>query len=76
YEGDYTDPLTLLRGYEVPEPFEVPKGLNSVQIELNHQTYRFEGELHYAIIYKCQQIWSDNSKNRAYKADFDRYNPS
>ncbi|WP_395166533.1 GyrI-like domain-containing protein [Francisella salimarina] len=75
YEGDHTAPYTLLIGYEVAESFEVPTGLNSVQIELNHQTYRVEGELPDAIIDKWQQIWADNSKKRAYKADFDRYNP-
>ncbi|AFJ44169.1 GyrI-like domain-containing protein [Francisella orientalis] len=75
YECDHTAPYTLLIGYEVAESFEVPAGLNSVQIELNHRTYRVEGELPDAIIDKWQQIWADNSKKRVYKADFDRYNP-
>ncbi|MDE4938374.1 AraC family transcriptional regulator, partial [Francisella tularensis subsp. holarctica] len=42
---------------------------------LNHQTFRVLGELPDAIIDKWHQIWADNSKKRAYKADLDRYNP-
>ncbi|APC92425.1 MULTISPECIES: GyrI-like domain-containing protein [Francisella] len=75
YEGDHTAPYTLLIGYEVTETFEVPTGLDSVIIELNHEVYRVAGELPDAIIDKWQEVWADNSKKRAYRADFDRYNP-
>lgn len=75
YEGDHNDPYTLLIGYEVAESFEVPTGLNSVSIKLNHDKYEIEGELPDAIIDKWHDIWDDTSKKRAYKADFDRYNP-
>ncbi|AIT09563.1 AraC family transcriptional regulator [Candidatus Francisella endociliophora] len=75
YEGDHNDPYTYLIGYEVDESFEAPTGLNSVSIELNHDKYDIQGELPDAIIDKWQEIWDDTSKKRAYKADFDRYNP-
>jgi predicted transcriptional regulator YdeE len=65
----------LLIGYEVDDSFDVPTGLNSVVIELNHDIFRAEGDLPDVAIDKWQEIWADNSKKRAYKADFDRYNP-
>ncbi|MED7788714.1 effector binding domain-containing protein [Francisella sp. 19X1-34] len=75
YEGDHTAPYTLLIGYEVDDKFDVPTGLNSTNIELNHDIFRVEGDLPDTAIDKWQEIWADNSKKRAYKADFDRYNP-
>lgn len=75
YAGDHSDPYTLLIGYEVDESFEAPTGLNSVIIKQNHDIFKVTGELPDAVIEKWQQIWDDTSKERAYKADFDRYNP-
>ena len=75
YEGDQDDPYTLLIGYEVEEDFETPNGLNSIVINLNHETYRIEKDLPDAIFDKWEDIWDDTSRERAYIADFDRYNP-
>ncbi len=75
YEGDHTALYTLLIGYEVDDSFDVPTGLNSVNVELNHEVFRVEGDLPDAVIEKWQEIWRDDSKERVYKADFDRYNP-
>ena len=75
YEGDHAAPYTLLIGYEVDDSFDVPTGLNSANIEINHEVFRVEGDIPDAVIDKWQEIWVDNSKERAYKADFDRYNP-
>ncbi|ASG68951.1 AraC family transcriptional regulator [Francisella halioticida] len=75
YEGDHTAPYTLLIGYEVNNSFETPIGLDSVILEKNHKIFRVEGDLPDAAIEKWREIWSDNSKKRVYKADFDRYNP-
>lgn len=75
YEGDQDDPYTLLIGYEVEEDFETPNGLNSIVINLNHETYRIEKNLPDAIFDKWEDIWDDTSRERAYIADFDRYNP-
>ena len=54
---------------------KVPTGLNSIVIELNHKISRVEGALPDAIKDKWQEICADDSKKRAYKVDFDRYNP-
>ena len=75
YEGDCDDPYTLLIGYEVADDFETPIGLNSVTINLNHETYRIEEDLPDAIFDKWEDIWEDTTRERAYIADFDRYNP-
>lgn len=75
YEGDCDDPYTLLIGYEVDESFETPLGLNSVVINLNHEIYKLSENVPDAIFDKWEDIWEDISRERAYIADFDRYNP-
>ena len=75
YEGDCDDPYTLLIGYEVDESFETPLGLNSVVINLNHENYKLSENVPDAIFDKWEDIWDDTSRERAYIADFDRYNP-
>ncbi|QLE79318.1 GyrI-like domain-containing protein [Francisella sp. Scap27] len=75
YEGDCDDPYTLLIGYEVDESFETPLGLNSVVINLNHEIYKLSENVPDAIFDKWEDIWDDTSRERAYIADFDRYNP-
>ncbi|AXA34656.1 GyrI-like domain-containing protein [Francisella adeliensis] len=75
YEGDCDDPYTLLIGYEVDESFETPLGLNSVVINLNHEIYKLSENVPDAIFDKWEDIWDDISRERAYIADFDRYNP-
>ena len=49
-------------GYEVNESFEVPTGLNSIVIELNHEVSRVEGELPGAIKDKWQEICTDKKR--------------
>lgn len=75
YEGDQDDPYTLLIGYEVEDDFDTPLGLNSVTINLNHETHRIDKDLPDAIFNKWEDIWEDTARERAYIADFDRYNP-
>lgn len=75
YQGDHTKPYSLLIGYEVDESFETPMGVEDVIINLNHEQHRLEGEDTEAVIEKWQEIWDDNSRERAYIADFDRFNP-
>jgi predicted transcriptional regulator YdeE len=75
YEGDCDDPYILLIGYEVEDDFETPTGLNSVTINLNHETHRIEKDLPDAIFDKWEDIWEDTTRERAYIADFDRYSP-
>lgn len=75
YEGDCDDPYTYLIGYEVDESFDTPLGLNSTVINLNHEIYKLTDNLPDAIFDKWEDIWDDDSRERAYIADFDRYNP-
>ena len=75
YEGDCDDPYTLLIGYEVADDFETPMGLNSVTINLNHETHKIDKDLPDAVFDKWEDIWDDETREMAYIADFDRYNP-
>ena len=75
YEGDHADDYTLLIGYEVEDDYEVPVGLNFVDITLNHNVINVKGELPEAAIAEWENIWDDDSQERAYIVDFDIYDP-
>lgn len=79
YEGDYTEPYTLILGYQVPTDFnesQLPQGMVCRQIaDQTYRSYRAEGDHPQALINSWQEVWT-NPPPRSYSSDFELYTSS
>ena len=74
YEGDHTQPYTVLLGCRVSKVSTVPDGMVAKQIEGGtYQPFVAKGRLHEGVVYQTwTKIW-DADLDRAYTADFEVY---
>lgn len=74
YEGDHTDPYTVIVGCKVSSIDEVPEGLVTKEIPAGtYKEYLVTGDLMGgAVGQKWQEIWKTDL-DRTYGADFDVY---
>lgn len=73
YEGDFTQPYTLIIGTQVSTLSSIPEGM--VGKEIPAQTYALfeaKGEFPQALIDKWIEIWK-TPLERSYLADFEKY---
>lgn len=77
YEGDYTQPYTVLLGMKVASLEEIPEGLTGMTFSGGtYQSYHCEGKMaDNVVIDTWQQIWKD-PLDRAYTADIEIYDAS
>jgi predicted transcriptional regulator YdeE len=74
YEGDHTQPYSLIIAFEVNQiPETLPDGLVSVQVpEASYLQYPVEGKFPESIIKKYQEVWSADIE-RTFSVDFEVY---
>ncbi len=75
YQDDEENSYTMLIDYEVNKNFEVPDGLNLIEIDFNHESFEADDDTPEAIEGICDDICEDESKERAFIADFEIFNP-
>ena len=74
YEGDYTQPYTLVLGYAVSSSDEVPEGMVFKSIpDGSYAHYRAIGEQPKTTVDTWVSIWLNNELPRAYNADYEFY---
>lgn len=74
YQGDYTQPYTIIIGYQVSSRTE-NKDIDFIEIDnARHETYVVKGKMPDVVIHKWSEIWNSNRK-RSYIADYDVYKP-
>lgn len=75
YEGDYTQPYTVLLGMKVASLEDIPDGLTGMTFTGGtYQSYHAEGKMADNVVYDTwNQIWKD-PLNRAYTSDIEIYN--
>lgn len=74
YEGDYTQPYTILLGMKVSSLENIPSGLTGMTfVGGNYKKYHCEGKMEDGVVYNAwQTIWNEPI-DRAYTADFEIY---
>lgn len=74
YEGDFTEPYTVIIGCRVNIGGSVPKGMKAVTIEEgNYAAYTAHGKLSDGIVINTwNKIWS-STLERTYKTDYEFY---
>ena len=73
YEGDYTEPFTMVIGCVVPAGVSVPDGMKKVDIAAGKfAVLRAEGELPQGVFNAWGEGWA-TPLDRRYQADFDWY---
>ncbi len=73
YEGDYTQPYTVVIGCAVSQAAAVPKGMRTISVPGGQfAVLRPEGELPQAVFDTWAWVWG-SSLERRYEADYDRY---
>ncbi|MEM9972937.1 MAG: effector binding domain-containing protein [Pseudomonadota bacterium] len=73
YEGGAADPYWMTIGFSVPAETCVPPGLAHVSVPAqNYAVFQAAGPQPSTLIKQWQAIWAGNL-NRAFHADFDRY---
>ena len=77
YEGDYTQPYTVLLGMKVSTLETIPDGLTGMTFgHGTYQSYHCEGKMADNVVYDTwSQIWKE-PLDRAYTADLEVYNAS
>ena len=77
YEGDYTQPYTVLLGMKVASLEEVPEGLTGMTFaEATYQDFHCQGKMTDGVVYQeWEKIWN-MPIDRAYTADLEIYDAS
>ncbi|SCA62567.1 Putative transcriptional regulator protein YobU [Chlamydiales bacterium SCGC AG-110-M15] len=77
YEGDHTQPYTVIIAYEVDEmPKNLAEGLVFVEVpKASYAHFPVEGKFPESCVVKWQEIWNSDLK-RAFVADFEVYDES
>jgi predicted transcriptional regulator YdeE len=76
YEGDWTQPFTVVIGCAVDASAVARDGMKMVAIEAgSYAVFAAQGELPQSIFYAWSEVWQ-TSLNRRYQADYDRYDES
>jgi predicted transcriptional regulator YdeE len=74
YEGDYTQPYTLVIGYSVSSIEEVPDGMVTKVIPTGtYALYRAIGEHPQSLIKTWEHIWKEDDLKRTYTGDYELY---
>lgn len=73
YEGDHTQPYTLVIGCPVTQVEEVPEGMVALEIPGgNYESFTAKGSFPQSLIETWQKIWG-SKLNRAYTYDLEIY---
>lgn len=73
YQGDHTQPYTMLIGYEVYELPQENDEISGIEFDTSqHTKYTVTGEMPTVVIEKWAEIWASD-KARAYRTDYDIY---
>jgi predicted transcriptional regulator YdeE len=73
YEGDFTEPYTVVIGCAVPAGVSVPDGMKKANVAAGKfAVLRVEGALPQGVFNKWGEVWATPLERR-YQADFDRY---
>ena len=76
YEGDHTQPYTLLIGCKVENLDAIPEGMRGISIpNTKFNKYPLKGKMPDVVVNKWGEIW-ETEKNRKYTYDFEVYRPT
>lgn len=74
YEGDYTQPYSLVVGCPVSSIDAIPKGMVAKTIPASsYAVFHVEGEFPASLIETWGNIWKDSNLERTYSGDFELY---
>lgn len=74
YEGDYTQPYSVIIGCPVSSIDTIPKGMVAKTIPASSYTvFRAKGEYPASLIETWQNIWKQQNLDRSYTGDFELY---
>ena len=73
YDGDHTQPYTLLIGCPIEDGTSIPEGLEQVVIPKgDYATFKCTGPMPETLVQAWQEVWQSDIK-RTYQADFEVY---
>ena len=74
YDGDHTDPYTLVIGCSVKSTNDVPKGMVHKEIPMGiYRHFPAIGEFPTSLVETWQSIWDNEDLKRTYTGDFEVY---
>lgn len=74
YEGDFSQPYTVLLGCKVDSLDQIPEGMRGIEIAGGEfSVFKAKGNLQEGVVYHAwQRVWKADLK-RTYKSDFEIY---